>query len=328
VSGTVIPLPPEAQETLQAGAGVSEEVQPDGSVRFVAAAAGELRRDGPVLSVAEVHAVDGDVDMSNGNIKFPGNVRVTGSVRSGFSVIAEGLLEIEESVEAALLSSGGSIVIGQGVKGEGKAIIRARRDIEAPFAEQAVLLALGDVHLHGPCMRCQVKCNGRLILDSEKGSLLGGEVRATRGASVQNIGSPGGTRTIVYFGQDYLVKDQIERGDNEILALTQQVAELDVAMLRLQKLLAGGASPAHTAALGQARARKLTVMKLMEQRKLRLIGLRDKFDEHIPATVEVRGTLYPGAILESHGRRYETRVEKRMITLHFDAVAGKIVEKT
>jgi hypothetical protein len=144
---------------------------------------------------------------------------------------------------------------------------------------------------------------------------------------VQNIGSPGGTRTVVYFGQDYLVKDQIERGDKEILALGQQVAELDLQMLRLQKLLAGGASPEHTAALGQARARKLTLMKLMEQRKLRLIGLRDKFDEHVPAVVEVRGTLYPGAILESHGRRYETRVEKKMIKLHFDATAGKIVEK-
>ena len=47
-------------------------------------------------------------------------------------------------------------------------------------------------------------------------------------------------------------------------------------------------------------------MKLIEQRKLRLITLRDKYDEHVPSEVVVRGTLYPGAVLESHGRRYET----------------------
>jgi hypothetical protein len=68
-------------------------------------------------------------------------------------------------------------------------------------------------------------------------------------------------------------------------------------------------------------------MKAIEQRKLRLIALHDKYDEDVASEVVVRGTLYPGAVLESHGRRYETRTEKNMITLRFDAVQGKIVEK-
>ena len=68
-------------------------------------------------------------------------------------------------------------------------------------------------------------------------------------------------------------------------------------------------------------------MKLIEQRKMRLITLRDRYDENVPSEVFIRGTLYPSAVLESHGRRYETNVEKRMITLRFDPVQGKIVEK-
>ena len=60
---------------------------------------------------------------------------------------------------------------------------------------------------------------------------------------------------------------------------------------------------------------------------MRLITLRDRYDEHVPSEVLIRGTLYPGAVLESHGRRYETVTEKRMITLRFDTVRGKIVEK-
>jgi hypothetical protein len=68
-------------------------------------------------------------------------------------------------------------------------------------------------------------------------------------------------------------------------------------------------------------------MKLMEQRKLRLIGLHDKYDEHIPSEILVRGTLFPGAVIESHGRHYEFTTEKKMITLHFDATQGRIVEK-
>ena len=41
----------------------------------------------------------------------------------------------------------------------------------------------------------------------------------------------------------------------------------------------------------------------------------------------MRGTLYPGAVVESHGRRYAVGSEKRMVTLRFDPRQGKIVDK-
>jgi hypothetical protein len=335
VTGKVLSLPPEAQETLKAGRGVREDLQADGSIRFTSESAGELVHDRGSLSVTESHTVEGDVSMATGNIKFPGVVRIGGSVRAGFTVVAGGILEVGGAVEAALLSADGSITVGQGIKGEGKAILRSKRDIEGMFAEQAVLLAIGDVHLHGPCVRCQVKCNGRVRLDSEKGTLVAGEVRASRGVEAQNIGSPSGMRTVVSFGQDFLVKDQIEREEREVTALTKRLADLDTEMFVLEKRASeAGASagpvPAASQAstlLARARAQKVQAMKLIEQRKMRLITLRDRYDEHVPSEVVVRGTLYPGAVLESHGRRYETRTEKKMISLHFDPVQGRIVEK-
>jgi hypothetical protein len=339
VTGKTLTVPAEAQETLKAGRGIREELRPDGSIRFTSDSAGELVRDGGVLSVTEAHTVEGDVSMATGNIKFPGIVRIGGSVRSGFTVMAEGILEVGAAVEAALLSADGSITVGQGIKGEGKAVLRSKRDIEGQFAERAVLLAIGDVHLHGACVRCQVKCNGRLKLDTEKGTLVAGEVRASRGVEAQNIGSPSGVRTVVSFGQDFLVKDQIEREEREVAALTKRVADLDTEMFVLEKrasesVAAAGATvgvaPAQSQAatmLSRARVQKVQALKLIEQRKMRLITLRDRYDEHVPSEVVVRGTLYPGVILESHGRRYETRTEKKMISLRFDPAQGRIVEK-
>jgi uncharacterized protein (DUF342 family) len=335
VTGKVLVLPPESQETLKAGRGVRESIRQDGSVQFTADSAGELIRDRGVISVTESHTVDGDVSMATGNINFPGVVRIGGSVRSGFTVVADGILEVGGAVDAALLSASGSITIGQGIKGEGKAVLRAKGDIEGQFAEQSVLLAIGDVHLHGPCVRCQVKCNGMLRLDSDKGTLVAGEVRASRGVEAQNIGSPAGMRTVVTFGQDFLVKDQIEREEREVAALTKKLAELDAQMFVLEKRAAESAAAAGAAlaqsqaaaALGRARAQKVQAMKMIEQRKMRLITLRDRYDEHVQSEVVVRGTLYPGVILESHGRRYETRTEKRKISLRFDPVQGRIIEK-
>jgi hypothetical protein len=131
------------------------------------------------------------------------------------------------------------------------------------------------------------------------------------------------------------VKDQIEREEREVAKLQKRVADLDAEMFVLEKRAAEAAAAAgRTAAqsqagamLSRARAQKLQAMKLMETRKMRLITLRDRYDEHVPSEVVIRGTLYPGAILESHGRRYEARMEKNMITLVFDPRQGRIVEK-
>ncbi|HTP58724.1 MAG TPA: flagellar assembly protein A, partial [Spirochaetia bacterium] len=205
VTGKPIPPPPGALSGLQPGRDVSAARQPDGSLFFYSEADGELVQDGAVISVQQVHTVAGDVDMTSGNVNFPGIVRVNGTVQPGFRVIAAGDIEVQETVDASMLSSEGSILIGQGIKGEGKAILRAKKDISSPFAEQAILIATESIRLKGACLRCQVKCNGKLLLDSEKGNLVGGEVRARRGMAVQNLGSPTGVPTLVLFGQDYML---------------------------------------------------------------------------------------------------------------------------
>jgi uncharacterized protein (DUF342 family) len=322
VTGNAIPAPPEVEQPLAAGANVKAVEELDGSVRFFAEIDGELAISGGLVEVRQVHEIDGDVGLTTGNVKFPGTVHVSGSVLSGFSVIADGDVGVAEVVQAAFLSAGGSVEIGRGIKGEGKAIVRARKDISTSFAEQAALLALGDVRVRGACLRCRLVCNGRLELTSEKGSVMGGTVRARQGIVAQNLGSPGGARTEVSFGQDYVLMEKIEREQREIAKLKKRAGELDIAMKSLAR-----AGPAAAAALVAARAEKLAAMKAIEQRGLLLIGMRDRFDEHVPSEVVVRGTLYPGVVVESHGRRYSVQTEKSNIRLFFSQVEGKILEK-
>jgi uncharacterized protein (DUF342 family) len=326
VTGKSVPPAPGSLDSLKAGRGVSSVRQPDGSIRYYAETDGELIRDGALIAVQQTHTVAGDVDMGSGNVNFPGIVRVNGSVQAGFRVMAAGDIEVEETVDAAVLSSERSILVGQGIKGDGKAILRAKKSIIAPFAEQAVLLATENIQLKGACLRCQVKCNGKLLLDSEKGNLVGGEVRARQGIVVQNLGSPAGIRTLVQFGQDFLLKDQIDREELEVASFGRRVLELDAHMKSIQKEAQAGRA-VDAAALSHLGAERAQLLKAIEQRKLALIGQYDAFDLHSPSEVLVRGTLFPGVVIESHGRRWETRTEKKMITLFFNETQGKIVER-
>jgi len=322
VCGKALPADAAKDAALQAGKNVRMENAPDGSVKFIAAQSGELSTDRNILEVKEAHTVAGDVDLSTGNVKFTGNVVVKGSVLSGFSLISGGDVVVEQVVQAALLSADGSIAILQGIKGEGRAVIRAKKDLISAFAEQATLLAAGNIRIKNACVRCQIKCNGLVTLESEKGILIGGTVRSKLGLTVMHLGSATGVKTDVSFGQDYVVLDQIEQEDREIGRLKGKVLELDSLMRRLEKPGAPDKS-----ALEGARRDKLAAMKLLEARSLRILGLRDRSEQHFPSELTVRGTLFPGVVVESHGRTYEVRKPKTKVTLWFDPAQGKILEK-
>jgi uncharacterized protein (DUF342 family) len=305
-------------------ASIREEAEADDSTLFVAATRGELVEAGHSLSIRERLAVKGDLGPETGNVRFPGFVQVSGAVLAGYSLFASGDIVVTGGVEAALVSSDGSIKIVEGVKGSRKGTVRARGSIEASFAEQALLLAVDDVRLKNACVLCNVKTNGRLVLSGEKGALIGGLCRARKGIDVNILGSVNYAKTEVSFGQDYLVADQIDAEEREIERLKALLLQADRAMAELD---GSGANGAGGDGLDRVRQDKVKLMKLLEKRTMRVFDLREKFEEHVASEVRVRGTVYPGVILESHSRFFEVRSKRTMVAFAFDPKVGRIVER-
>lgn len=305
------------QLNLNIGEHIRQETASDGTVVLYAEKSGELLYDGKSISIRNVHAVKGDVGPKTGNVKFSGTVEVTGSINPGYAVFSGGDVLVGENVEAGLVSSDGSIRINQGVKGAGKAVLRAKKDIAASFLEQATVLAVGDVQVKNACLRCNIKANGKLILASEKGDLVGGLTRVRMGLEAANLGTEKGIKTQISFGQDYLVADRIELEEKEIMKLKDAIAKIDSALRQYEKAGDRGR-------LDSARKEKLKYLKIIEKRSIRLFNFREKFEEHSPSTITVRGTLYPGVILESHGRFKEISAPQKGVKITFDPEQGQI----
>ncbi|WP_319559889.1 flagellar assembly protein A [Marispirochaeta sp.] len=308
------------QIPLEAGENVDVREEEQGITRFYAAASGELIQDKSLISVRNTYIVAGDVGMKTGNIKFSGPVQIKGSVMPGFVVFSTGDVQVGGLVDASLVSAEGSIFVGHGVKGGGKAVLRSKKNVVAGFIEQAHVMAVGDIIVKNSCLRSSLHCNGRLMLKTDKGNLNGGIVKARQGAEVQNLGNPNGAKTQVSFGQDYLVADRIQVEEKEISRTREKVIKLDSILNRLEK--AGEEKRLH-----QARHEKLKFIKLIEKRSLRLFTLREKYEEHYPSEVVVRGSLYPGVIFESHGRYYEVDKPQSGVVVFFDSRVGKIQQK-
>lgn len=319
VTGRRLPARQGKVTLPEAGRNVRLSEDADGAVRYYARVSGEVLFNGRTLQVAEVHTIEGDVGSVTGNVRFAGNVRVGGSVQSGYAVVSEGSITVGGTVEAALLSAAGEIVVSGGVKGGGRAVLRARTGIRCQFAEEATLLCIQDVRLERGSLRCRIKCNGSLSLTSERGHIIGGSVRARTGVSVMNLGSERGAATVVSFGQDYLVLDRIEAEERELRRLRERVAALDSEIRRLDRELISD-----KAQMDRAWRQKAQCLKLIESKQQRIFALRERFEAHHLATVTVRGTAFPGVVLESHGRVREIRAPLKGVVFHFNTEKGCI----
>lgn len=318
VTGKTISAKQKSGLDLELGENVTRTEKEDGTVVITANTDGELLYDKQKIDIRTAHTIKGDVDMKVGNIKFPGPITIGGTVRSGFYVIAAGDIKIAGGVEAALLSADGDIMIKQGVKGAGKAVLRSKRSILSPFVELATLLSVGDVTLKSSIVRSRIKCNGKIVFQGDKGRIVGGRIRARHGMEVLSIGSPRGVKTHVSFGQDYLIADLIEKEEKEIEKVKRRITSVDLSMRKLEK------ADSEDENLNKLRKEKVQLLKLMEKRGLRLFTLRERFEEHFPSKVIIKGDVHVGTVFESHGRTYEITRPRKAIAVEFNAETGNI----
>ena len=305
---------------LAIGENIRQEEADGGTIKLYAGTSGEVFYDESNLSITQAYAIKGDVNLSTGNIKFAGAVAISGNVTSGFYVMAGGPVSISEGVEAALVSSEDSIQIQGGVIGGGKAVIRSKKDIQAAFAEQARMLAVEDIAIKNACLRCNIKTNGSLKLTTEKGHLVGGLSQAKLGINVANLGAESGTETRISFGQDYLIGDRIDLEERELEKLKEKQTAVEFEIRQMEK-------DKDRRGLEDARKEKLGIMKGMEKRSERLLVLRERFERHYPSEITVRGTAFPGVIMESHGRTHEVTEPRKGVIYFFNSENGHIEEK-
>jgi uncharacterized protein (DUF342 family) len=170
-----------------------------GDEKLVSTASGQVIFDGKRVSVDTVLDIGDDIGIATGNVEFKGDVIVRGSVMTGFSVIAEGLLEIYGSVEGAYLKSGGDMKIHGGIHGLEKAEIISEGNITAKFIESSKVSSDGDIYANN-ILHSFVSCAGSVLLEGSKCMIAGGKINAGKSIKAKTIGSTMATVTEINIG--------------------------------------------------------------------------------------------------------------------------------
>jgi len=164
-----------------------------------ATVSGQLVYKNGRAEVFPVLQISGDINNSTGNIDFVGSVVIAGNVLTGFTVKAQGNIEVHGVLEGGELHAGESIVLVNGAQGREKGSIYAKGEIRAKYIDQCTVYAGGNIYTDF-ILFSNIRCNGKLELSGKKGLLSGGKATVKDSITAHTIGADLSASTEIELG--------------------------------------------------------------------------------------------------------------------------------
>jgi uncharacterized protein (DUF342 family) len=325
VFGRIIGSPVPAEAVLRPGGGVA--VDEDGRT-FVATQAGQPVLEKNVLRVDPIYVVEKDVDYGTGNIRFDGSILVRGDVREGFLVEAAYDVEIFGNVEAGEIRVGRDVIVHGGCLGQ-KASVEAGQDVRVRFVEGGRLSAGRDAEVVSHALHATIRAGGSVLVRGPKG-VMGGETEAYDRIDCFAAGSPMGTRTLLAAGSDFRVRAEVAKLDARVRELQANGSKITGAVKSILSRFTGPGKPPippdvggkmerlvriYTQVMGeitQVQTHRNSLISQMES------GMRNR------GLVKIKGTVFPGTLIEVRGIRREIVDPLRFCAFRFDPQGGDL----
>ncbi|MBN2655470.1 MAG: FapA family protein [Spirochaetales bacterium] len=222
------PIKARDGKDIQIGLGKNVTIAQNGELA-VAEESGQVLLSKGKISVETVMVISGDVNTSTGNINALGTVVIKGNVEDGFEVTAQGTIEVLGFVGKSKLTSGGDIVVKQGInggEGDDSGMIKAQKSVWASFITNATVESGSNVIVSDGIVNSKVDANSKILCQGKRAKIVGGHVRAAEEVNAAVLGSPHGAETIIEVGYDPKTKEEIEKFEAEQKTIEEKLDEL------------------------------------------------------------------------------------------------------
>lgn len=213
--------------------GKNIELTEDG-LQLISLVDGHATLEGDRVFVSDNYDVPADVDNSTGDIEYNGSVTIKGNVRTGFSVHANGNVEIFGVVEGASIYADGDIILHRGIQGMGKGKLVCKGNLISKFIESADVSAEGYIETD-TILHSNVMAKGDIYVRGKNGNIMGGKVRSSVLIEATRIGSAMGTTTEVEVGTDPTVAARMSEIKTLITEKTEERTKFDQLVQLMRK---------------------------------------------------------------------------------------------
>ena len=166
----------------------------DDGVTYAAEFTGCIDQKNDYIEISALYKVKGNLTAGHGNIKFDGDVFITGDVGSRVTIEATGNVTVNGNVDAAFIKAGKDVLIKAGASARGIGSIEAGNDIHGKFFENVRLHAGHNIETNY-LYNCSSVAMNKVIISGRKGSIVGGVTSALYGIESNYIGNQSEVKT-------------------------------------------------------------------------------------------------------------------------------------
>lgn len=237
---------------------------------YTANVCGKIEYKYDEINISDIYVVNGNLDMTVGNIRFSGDVKVRGDVASGMIIEALGNVEIQGHVAGAVIKAGKDIVLKNGVQGEQKAQIEAKGNVYGRFFEECTIVCENNLDANY-LFNCNTYVKGKVVVCGKYGVIVGGKTHGVQGIEIRDCGNDTGVPTILQVGisddimKNYaVIANDIKKIDKELDVIEKGLAKLT---LLKEKEEMTGHEDAYTKMLQAKIIKNAEKKKKLEKRK-------------------------------------------------------------
>ncbi len=260
---------------------------------LIAAVNGNLVFKNNSFCVEETLVINGDVDVSSGNIDFIGSVTVKGSVFEGFRVSSKRSVVVNGSVNNAEIVADGDISIKIGAI---NSTIESQGNIKLGFCENCKVHAVGNVE-SASFVGGEVFAEEK-ILATGKGVMMGGKYTALDGVEASVIGSENYTKTEITLGNNAVLNKERDTLIKEIAAMEDKADQLGKILTTLAELAKKAKLPPEREQLKtEALRNRLKIQSEIKKANVRISEIDEALKLMQNLSVGCKRQFYPGVIL-------------------------------
>ncbi|MGC8765296.1 MAG: FapA family protein [Brevinematia bacterium] len=330
ITGRIIPA--RDGKDIKLSPGNNTHLSNDG-MQVIADINGQVLFKNNKIQVEPVYEVSGDVDLTTGDINFPGNVIIHGNVNDTFKVYAGGNLEITGNVGKAEVVAEGNVVIRQGVQGKDEGKIVSAGDVYAKFIERAKVKAEGYIIVTDVILHSNVESKKKIICQGGKRSqIAGGKARALYEINAKFLGAEAYTETLIEVGTDPEAEDRLGELLKRRDEIQKEQPEIIQQLSYLSELLGKGPLPPDKADQYNTLTLKQTQFKQelgeIEQEVSKIQNYLDGLGKD--AKISASKTVYPGVKIKIKNEVLIVKSEYKYVTFYREGGMIKIspYEKT
>ncbi len=191
-----------------------------------AAVDGNVKLKGGTVIVEPLITVE-NVDYSNGNMDFNGAIDIRGRVADGFTIRAEGDIQIGKSVSRVHITSGGDMILKAGISGNDEGTLVCGGDLYARYIENAEVECRGNLYVEEAVMHSKIKADGDIILAGKRAEIFGGTVVAGGSIICKKLGNINEPFTELHVGMLPETYRALLHGEGEVKETASRLDELE-----------------------------------------------------------------------------------------------------